>query len=103
MMRITCPFCGPRDHAEFLYGGDAWRQRPAEDDPDPAAWYRYVFTRSNPRGAHREYWQHVHGCRMWLCVTRDTRDHGIAEAAFAGPDTSDNTPAPAARTEEEHS
>ena len=31
-----------------------------------------VFVRDNPMGEHREYWQHVHGCRQWLFVVRDT-------------------------------
>lgn len=80
MLRIPCPFCGPRDHAEFTYGGDASRLRPAEDDTDRIRWSEYVFQRDNPRGPHREYWQHVHGCRGWLCVTRDTATHEIHEA-----------------------
>ena len=25
----------------------------------------------------REFWHHVHGCRRWLMVTRDTRTHAI--------------------------
>jgi sarcosine oxidase subunit delta len=37
-----------------------------------------VFIRDNPRGAHHEYWQHVHGCRQWLRVVRDTVTHEIA-------------------------
>lgn len=77
MLQIPCPFCGPRDHAEFAYGGDASRSRPPEGETDIATWSAYVFLRDNPRGRHQEYWQHVHGCRMWLCVTRDTVDQTI--------------------------
>ena len=77
MLRIPCPSCGPRDHDEFRYGGDANILRPAPDDPDPEAWHRYVYRRQNPKGAHKEYWQHVMGCRQWLVVERDTVSHRI--------------------------
>ena len=40
----------------------------------------YVYLRDNPAGVHRELWQHIHGCRSWLVVTRNTRDHTIAGA-----------------------
>lgn len=83
MLRINCPCCGTRDHDEFRYGGDATVIRPAYDDPDPEAWYRYVYVRRNPKGRHREYWQHVHGCRQWLVVERDTADHQIYAVGFA--------------------
>ncbi|TIS33172.1 sarcosine oxidase subunit delta, partial [Mesorhizobium sp.] len=45
MLRIECPCCGLRDHDEFRYGGDASVTRPAHDDPDPQAWYDYVYLR----------------------------------------------------------
>ncbi|ODT29692.1 MAG: sarcosine oxidase subunit delta [Kaistia sp. SCN 65-12] len=83
MLRIPCPCCGPRDHDEFRYGGDASVPRPAHDDPDPEAWYRAVFIRPNPRGPHREFWQHVSGCRQWLVVERNTSDHTIGSVQFA--------------------
>jgi methylglutamate dehydrogenase subunit B len=83
MLRIACPWCGPRDHDEFRYGGDASVRRPARDDPDPEAWYRYVYVRANPRGPHKEYWQHVMGCRQWLVVERDTATHAITSVVPA--------------------
>ena len=83
MLRIDCPCCGPRGHDEFRYGGDASVIRPAHDDPDPEAWYRYVYVRPNPKGLHREYWQHVHCCRQWLAVERDTTSHAIRSVRFA--------------------
>ncbi|MDX8477024.1 sarcosine oxidase subunit delta [Mesorhizobium sp. VK24D] len=83
MLRIDCPCCGPRDHDEFRYGGDASVIRPALDDADFEAWYRYVFVRKNPAGLHREHWQHVLGCRQWLIVERDTRNHAITSVALA--------------------
>jgi methylglutamate dehydrogenase subunit B len=83
MLRIDCPCCGPRDHDEFRYGGDASITRPAHDDRDSEAWFRYVFVRANPRGAHREFWQHVLGCRQWLVVERDTATHAIGRVRLA--------------------
>ena len=78
MLRIDCPYCGLRDHGEFAYGGDANRRRPGLDDTDFERWHDYVFLRDNPRGPTREFWQHVHGCRQWLVVERDTLTHRIA-------------------------
>ncbi|MEX0305596.1 MAG: sarcosine oxidase subunit delta [Leisingera sp.] len=76
MIRITCPFCGPRDHAEFSYGGDGSIQYPALDAP-VQDWHDAVFLRDNICGVQTETWQHVHGCRMWLKVERDTMTHEI--------------------------
>jgi heterotetrameric sarcosine oxidase delta subunit len=83
MLLITCPHCGPRDHTEFQFGGDASLRR-----PDPAAafedgWYDFIYLRDNVRGMHRELWQHRSGCRMWLVVERDTLTHAIASVGFA--------------------
>ena len=83
MLRIDCPCCGPRDHDEFRYGGDASIIRPAHDDPDMERWHRYVFIRPNPKGTHREYWQHVAGCRQWLVVNRDTATHAMGRVSLA--------------------
>lgn len=75
-MRIPCPWCGERDASEFSYGGDATLRRP--DDAAPLeAWVDYVYFRDNPRGLHREYWQHVQGCRAWVEVERDTLTHAV--------------------------
>jgi len=75
-MRIPCPWCGERDAGEFVYGGDAGLRRPADDAP-MQDWVDYVFYRDNPRGAHREHWQHVQGCRAWIVVERDTLTHAV--------------------------
>lgn len=83
MLRIECPCCGVRDHDEYRYEGDASVRRPAQDDPDVEAWYRYVYVRSNPKGLHKEYWQHVFGCRQWLVVERDTVTHAIRSVRLA--------------------
>ena len=82
-MLITCPYCGPRDVAEFSYQGDANRVRPDPASTDQAAWNAYVFERPNPAGPHREYWQHAGGCRSHLLVVRDTTTHEILETTFS--------------------
>ncbi len=82
MLRITCPFCGERDHSEFTYGGDATIEYPALDAP-LEAWIDAVYVRANPKGAHRERWQHSDGCRLWLIVERDTLTHEITSVAPA--------------------
>jgi heterotetrameric sarcosine oxidase delta subunit len=85
MLLIPCPWCGPRDHVEFVYGGDAAARRPA----DPAAtatdaWDAYIYLRDNPCGPHRELWQHHASCRRWLVVVRDTLTHEILGVESAG-------------------
>ena len=82
-MRITCPICGERGVAEFVYGGDATIERPPLDAP-VEDWQRAIYARENPRGSHAEYWQHAHGCRAWLRVERDTASHAIASVALVG-------------------
>jgi heterotetrameric sarcosine oxidase delta subunit len=85
-MLIPCPFCGDRDASEFAYLGDASLKRP---DPSSLnaerAFHDYVYLRDNPAGPHREFWHHASGCRSWLIVTRDTRNHEILGAEFARP------------------
>jgi len=83
-MLIPCPVCGLRDSGEFTTGGDASIVRPAFDNTDEATWAAAVYDRANPLGAHEEYWHHVHGCRHWLIVSRDTQTHVIFGACLAG-------------------
>ncbi|SHO67221.1 N-methylglutamate dehydrogenase subunit B [Pseudoxanthobacter soli DSM 19599] len=70
---IHCPHCGPRPREEFTVRGAAM-QRPMPDDSWDD-WFAYVYLRENPRGPHREHWQHTGGCRRWLEVTRNTATH----------------------------
>ena len=88
MIRIDCPFCGPRDHGEFTYAGDATKVRPAHGSTDMEAWLDYVYFRDNPKGVHKELWHHAHGCRQWLVVERDTTTHEVLSVAFAKPSKS---------------
>jgi sarcosine oxidase subunit delta len=93
MLLFPCPWCGPRDQSEFTYGREV-TAIPALD-ASRAEWERYVFERDNPRGAHREWWHHNHGCRRWLVVTRDTLTHAVisvTEADSAAARTSPSSP-----------
>jgi methylglutamate dehydrogenase subunit B len=82
MLRIHCPHCGERDYKEFRYGGDATKLRPSVADTDMRTWHDYVFLFDNPKGAHREYWQHVLGCRQWLVLERDTATNAVGRSFF---------------------
>jgi sarcosine oxidase subunit delta len=77
MLRITCPWCGERDYTEFRYGGDAAKKRPAHGTADMQAWHDHVFVFDNPKGWHREFWQHVLGCRQWLVLERNTATNEV--------------------------
>jgi methylglutamate dehydrogenase subunit B len=82
-MQIPCPHCGPRDSAEYAYYGDAARVRPALSDTDPDRWSDYVYQRDNRQGPHQEFWHHLHGCRQWLVVERNTLTHEILGVTMA--------------------
>jgi heterotetrameric sarcosine oxidase delta subunit len=79
MQLITCPWCGPREEAEFHYGGQAHVAYPAEPAAlTDAEWAQYVFFRANPKGTLNERWAHSAGCRRWFNAVRDTANHEIA-------------------------
>ncbi|KAB1148265.1 sarcosine oxidase subunit alpha family protein [Streptomyces luteolifulvus] len=85
MLLIPCPWCGPRDEAEFHYGGQAHVPYPE----DPAAltdeeWARYLFFRANPKGPFAERWSHAAGCRRWFNAVRDTATNEILAVYKAG-------------------
>ena len=73
MLLIRCPWCGERHQSEFVYGGEARIERPA--DPEAVSdtdWARYLYVRSNPKGTHHERWLHRFGCRRWFHAVRHT-------------------------------
>jgi sarcosine oxidase subunit alpha len=85
MMLIPCPWCGPRDEAEYHYGGQAHVPYPA----DPAAltdeeWARYLFFRANPKGPFNERWNHAAGCRRWFNAVRDTATNELLSVHRVG-------------------
>ena len=80
MMLIPCPWCGPRDAAEFAYLGEP-SSRPDPATATPEQWRGYLYLRDNVAGPVRERWYHRMGCRRRLLVERDTttdevRPHG---------------------------
>ena len=79
-MRINCPYCGERDAEEFSVRGEVAGPRPGEGDMD--AFVAYVHLRANEHGQTREYWYHANGCRRWLVLARDTRDHAILSVEY---------------------
>ncbi len=83
MLRIECPLCGERPYTEYRYGGDADKRRPMHGAGGIEAWHDHLFLFDNPKGPHREFWQHVQGCRQWLLVVRDTATNIVAEVALA--------------------
>jgi len=76
MLRIPCPYCGPRDEPEFAYGGPSHITRPPPDVTD-LEWAAYLFNRDNPKGLHTERWLHSFGCGRWFNAVRDTATHEI--------------------------
>jgi heterotetrameric sarcosine oxidase delta subunit len=80
-MRICCPYCGERDAEEFSIQGEAVGPRP--EDGDMEAFHAYVHLRVNQYGPTKEYWYHANGCRRWLVVSRDTRDHSVLSVELA--------------------
>lgn len=77
MLLIPCPWCGERAEIEFVSGGEVV---PRPIDPSALAreaWTEYLYFRDNRCGPQAEHWWHVHGCRRWLVVERDTATHEI--------------------------
>ncbi|ADJ49265.1 sarcosine oxidase subunit delta [Amycolatopsis mediterranei S699] len=78
MQLIPCPWCGPREEAEFHYGGQAHVAYPADPSAMPdEEWAKFVFFRDNPSGPFAERWSHSAGCRRWFNAVRDTRTHDL--------------------------
>lgn len=71
MILIRCPWCGPRDAAEFHYSGET-RPRPDAASATPLEWRDYLYFPANPRGPVTETWYHRMGCRKFFAVERDT-------------------------------
>jgi heterotetrameric sarcosine oxidase delta subunit len=74
MLSIACPWCGPREETEFRYGGEGIV---IPSNADDSTWARTLYYRANPAGLFTERWVHVHGCRQWFEVVRDTTTHAI--------------------------
>jgi sarcosine oxidase, subunit alpha len=78
MLLIPCPWCGPRDEAEFHYGGQAHVPYPEDSAAlTDQEWARYLFFRDNPKGPFAERWSHAAGCRRWFNAVRNTATNEI--------------------------
>ena len=68
MKILTCPLNGPRNIAEFTYGGQV---KPMPDPTEAAdqEWARYVFYGDNHIGVVREWWMHTPSS-YWFIVER---------------------------------
>ncbi|MFG2576844.1 sarcosine oxidase subunit delta family protein [Streptomyces sp. NPDC048481] len=101
MLLIPCPWCGPRDEAEFHYGGQAHVAYPeTPSDLTDEEWARYLFFRDNTKGPFAERWSHAAGCRRWFNAVRDTSTNEILTVYRTGEDrpaTPDPSPAHSAR------
>ena len=84
-LRISCPFCGDRTHAEFTYLGDAGNRGPTPTgiEHDATLFVDYVYRRANPAGWHKEGWQLSGGGRAWLVVERNVTTHEIGKTFSA--------------------
>lgn len=82
MLLIRCPWCGPRDEAEFRWGGETpfAADCPSDLPPDEQL-AAELYYRRNGCGPTRERWVHWAGCGQWLEVVRDTLSHEITEVA----------------------
>lgn len=78
MIIIECPFCGPRDECEFVYGGPVREKRPSSTqhltDDD---WLDYLLVPANPIGDVAERWWHARGCGSWITLLRNTVTHEV--------------------------
>ncbi|WP_406438803.1 sarcosine oxidase subunit alpha family protein [Streptomyces sp. NBC_01613] len=108
MLLIPCPWCGPRDEAEFHYGGQAHVPYPDNSaELTDEEWARYLFFRDNAKGPFAERWSHSAGCRRWFNAVRNTATNEILSVYRSGeprPEsvesrtaTSEPSPAPSAR------
>jgi heterotetrameric sarcosine oxidase delta subunit len=84
MLLITCPHCGPRAQAEFVYERTMDSVLPLDAAPDAAM--EALFARTNPRGVDDELWRHSYGCRAWMVITRHRITNELTAIRAIGPE-----------------
>lgn len=84
MLKISCPHCGDRAQAEFVYERTLDSVVPLDSSPDEAV--ARLYTRTNPRGLDDEIWCHTHGCGSWMLIRRDRVSHAIEWVRPLGPE-----------------
>ena len=96
---LTCPYCGPRDVAEFTCAGEV-TIRP-QGSPGLRDLTSYLYFRRNVAGVQREWWAHRLGCEAWFQAERDTRTNEVHRTwvpepySLAAPETPPIPDAPA--------
>jgi heterotetrameric sarcosine oxidase delta subunit len=69
MLRVPCPWCGPRNADEFRFVGDA-KERPDAPTATPEEWRAYLYLERNEAGWVTESWYHRAGCRRYFVAER---------------------------------
>ncbi len=83
-MQISCPHCGRRSQAEFVYERTVDSVVALSAAPEEAM--ATLFTRANPRGDDEEIWRHSFGCRAWIVITRNRVTHEVSAVRSVGPE-----------------
>jgi heterotetrameric sarcosine oxidase delta subunit len=83
MIRIPCPFCGPRNSSEFAHVGEVG-SRPDVTTATRQEWRAYLYVHDNPLGWVRETWFHRAGCRRYLEAERHTDTNEVRWARPVG-------------------
>jgi len=68
MKILTCPLNGPRNIAEFTYGGQV-KPMPNPTEATDQEWAHYVFYGDNHISVVREWWMHTPSS-YWFIVER---------------------------------
>jgi len=90
MLTIPCPWCGERGEAEFRWGGEAIQNRPSDwKAVTEQEWAAYLFEEPDMRGRVYERWVHVHGCREWFHLMRDSVTNEILGTRAMGSEAPD--------------
>ena len=79
MLLIPCLHCGPRDEAEFTYGGPFSPLPPLDGNSTITDWHRAVHFRPADTKPIEELWFHDAGCEHWVILRRDPISHGFID------------------------
>ncbi len=84
MIVLSCPNCGPRNVAEFRYGGEVHPRPPVPEAVSDEAWIDFIYMRANKAGRRPEWWYHRNGCGLWFLAERDTTTNTILSTYLPG-------------------
>ncbi len=77
MKIMHCPLNGPRNIAEFVYGGEVVAEPDSANVSDDE-WTDFLFLENNIAGVVREWWLHGPSA-YWFIAERDTRSGEIVK------------------------